>query len=775
MIENQKERYRSNKFLGVIKGRRIKSYYRSSLTGSNNALHQLHVVSKRAALVSKQKYWDNPDASVDAAQSAVDIFECTYENARTLVLKGYFSLKNVYQATKSASEKLEHHLLVPVRDIILLPTFNGIERAVDSTVSFARSEEAITLANQSLTILSRTPVIGQSILAPAVAKTADIMRCSWEVIQYPIPSRQLVRQSVESSLTFLKLAVSSSSREIFFYIQLVDASITRALSHTQWRILGSGPYINLSKENKIDILNHLSDRYLSLGSDVARYELVCHIRYQNKILYQDLICSGLLYNRGGDLIKDDIWIKHESSFADDSDVLLMDGTGTEVKDLHDVNPIWWYTSSSHNKDVPWVCFDERDQIILEQAFVKEKVLPQVFFSKDPNITADLNAGNRNCAICDEDRDYFKCYKPSEADVLVDQNRHVISFDLCESLTEIRNDAPSSFAENHLWIDKLNLPLHISMRPTFWRFQASNAVRRGVWLMDTKRHGLQPYCDESSAILENAYHFLTWKESQAGHDIENIVLTVQVLSPDDQETQLVQFRSLKHITAIPKTVAGGVALFKRRVYRGSTIRPSSDSCNTSSNIIGTCEVGNRIQVAASRTNFLDSCRRSPMWNEPNEASGEKAGHLVLVVHGIGEMLKSTDAFGLPLPGLTSTIIECCDSLRKNHYEVLRHLHSSCNENTNIFNGDRVEYLPVEWHEDVSNQLRKTRHEIDNLQSDSVTLSDITLPTIPHLRNFANDTMLDSKYFRFICLNYFSSSKSHLCYEKSYTSCRRSIMI
>lgn len=758
MIENQKERYHSDKFLGVIKGRRIKSYYRSSLTGSNNALHQLQAVSTRAALVSKQKYWDNPDASVDAAQSAVDIFECTYENARTLVLKGYFSLKNVYHATKSASEKLEHHLLVPVRDIILLPTFNGIERAVDSTASFVRSEEANNLAHQSLTILSRTPVIGESILAPAVATTVNIMRSTWEVIQYPIPSRQLVRHSVESSLTFLKFAISTSSREIFFYIQLVDASITRALSHTQWRILGSGPYSNLSKENKMDILNHLSDRYLSLGSDVARYELVCHIRYQNKILYQDLICSGLLYNRGGDLIKNDIWIKTDSSFADNSDVLLMDGTGTEVKYLHDVNPIWWYTPSSHNdkhgKDAPWFCFDERDQIILEQAFVKEKVLNQVFFSEDPNITTDLNSENRKCAICDEDRDYFKCYKPSEADVLVDQKRHAVSFDLCQSLTEKRKDAPSSFAENCLWIDKLNLPLHISMRPTFWRFQASNAVRRGVWLMDTKRHGLQPYCDESAAILENAYHFLAWKESQAGHDIGNIVLTVQILSPDGQETQLVQFRSLKHITAIPKTVAGGVALFKRRVYRGATICHSSDSCDTSTNLIGPCEVENRMQVAASRTNFLDSCRRSPMWNEPNEASNEKSCHLVLVVHGIGEMLKSTDAFGLPLPGLTSTIIECCDSLRKNHCEVLSHLHSSFNQNTNIFNGDRVEYLPVEWHEDVSSRLRKTRRDIDHLQSDSVTLSDITLPTIPHLRNFANDTMLDSKYFRFICLTYFS---------------------
>jgi hypothetical protein len=691
--------------------------------------------------VSKQKYWDNPDASVDVAQSAVDVFECTYENARTLVLKGYFSLKNVYQATKSASEKLEHHLLVPVRDIILLPTFNGIERAVDSTVSFVQSEEANHLANQSLTVLRRTPVIGEHILAPAVEKTVNIMHYTWKVIQYPIPSRQLVRQSVESSLSFIKFAVSNSSREIFFYIQLVDASITRALSHTQWRVLGSGPYSNLNKENKIDIVNHLSDRYLSLRSDVARYELVCHIRYQNQILYQDLICSGLLYERGGEITKNDVWIKNGSSFGDVSDVLLMDGSGTVVKRLHDVNPIWWYRPSSgnekHGKDTPWICFDKNDQISLEQVFLKEKILPYVFSAQDSNNITTPNSGNTyKCAICEEERDHFRCYNPSNTDVFVDQNRYAVSFDLCEGINET-----SSLYRNNMWIDKLNIPLHISMIPTFWRYQSSNTVRRGVWLMDTKRHGLQPYCDESSAVLENAYHFLTWKESQAGHDIENILLTVQVLSPDGQETQLVQFRSLNHITAIPKTVAGGVALFKRRVYRGATNRISYDSLSKSDEISDS-KVENRVRVAFSGTNLFESSR---IFNEHTNASHDKAGHLVLVVHGIGEMLKPTDAFGLPLPGLTSTIIECCDSLRKNHCEILNHLRSTSNKNMNDYDGNRVEYLPIEWHEEVSNQLRKTQQNMDHAPSDSVILSDITLPTIPHLRNFANDTMLDSKYF------------------------------
>eukprot|EP00957_Ditylum_brightwellii_P100844 7685802-Ditylum_brightwellii.AAC.1 len=44
----------------------------------------------------------------------------------------------------------------------------------------------------------------------------------------------------------------------------------------------------------------------------------------------------------------------------------------------------------------------------------------------------------------------------------------------------------------------------------WRFHGpGDEVRRGVWLLDTKRHGLQPYSEESAAVLEDAYLFLKW--------------------------------------------------------------------------------------------------------------------------------------------------------------------------------------------------------------------------------------------------------------------------
>lgn len=733
------DREKSGKFLRSIRGRRIKSYYQSSLAGSHNALHQLQMVSKRAALMSKQKFWDNPDASVDVAQSAVDTFESTYENARSLVLKGYFSLRNVYQATKSASEKLEHHLLVPVRDVVLLPTFAGIERAVDSTVSFVQSEHANALANQSFRVLRSTPIIGENILAPAVIHSVNILKCTWNIIQYPIPDRQFVRRSVESSFVTLKVALANSSREIYFYVQLVDASITRALSHTQWRILGSGPYINLSLENKAEILNHVSERYLKIDSDISRYELVCHIRHQNKILYHDLISSGLLYERGGDKTINDVWLCRESSYANAADILLLNGEGPVVQQLHDVCPVWWFQTcpfgESPKPDAQWYCFHKNDQFRLEEAFVKEHIVSQLFSSNHIRLSKQQQSlAHETCTKCEAVTGDIRWYFQSQNDVLVDQKRHAVSFIEC---------CKRSDAQENMWIDRLNLPLHMDMTPTFWRFQNHEPVRRGSWMMDTKRYGLQPYNEESSAILEHAYHFLLRKKSQDKSSIDKILLTVQVSSPDGQETQLVQFRSLTHVTAIPKTVTGGVALFKRRVYRGSVRSDLEDTLRSTSALSSDKEDDDRILLASNGAILIDAYHRSPLWIESQEHSDDEATHLVLVVHGIGEMLKTTDAFGLPLPGLGSTIIDCCSSLRRNHEEVLNNFYTVCEQNVVDYKGGRVEYLPVEWHEKVSMQLRGTIEDFGGELDSGARLSDITLPTIPHLRNFANDTMLDSE--------------------------------
>jgi len=191
------------------------------------------MVSKRAALASKRKLWDTNDAVDNAAQSAVDVWEASYHHSRSFLIQSFCSVKNIYNATKDGVQKIEHHLLVPVRDIVILPAFSGVERAVDCTVGFLQSEEAVGIASNSLQIIKRTPLIGESILAPAILKTVHVMRTTWEIVQYPIPSRDNVKNTVDGIMTGTKRVITHSWKEIYFYTKLVDASVTRALSHTQ--------------------------------------------------------------------------------------------------------------------------------------------------------------------------------------------------------------------------------------------------------------------------------------------------------------------------------------------------------------------------------------------------------------------------------------------------------------------------------------------------------------------------------------------------------------
>ena len=100
---------------------------------------------------------------------------------------------------------------------------------------------------------------------------------------------------------------------------------------------------------------------------------------------------------------------------------------------------------------------------------------------------------------------------------------------------------------------------------------------------------------------------------------------------------------------------------------------------------------------------------------------------MVVHGIGAQLQAFDLIGLVQ---LKSIIECCSWMRANHTEVSGDLG---------FTG-RVEYIPIEWHERFN---RLSRQNDPNVPG--AGLDDISLDTIPHLRSFANDAMLDTLYF------------------------------
>ncbi len=705
------------------------------------------------------KLWDTNDVVDNAAQSAVDVWESSYHTTRRVLIQSYTSLRNIYNATKDGVQKIEHHLLVPVRDVVILPAFSGVERAADATQNFLQSEEAAGIANHSLEIIRHTPFVGERVLAPVILHTLHIIQKTYDIVKYPIPSRQSVRRTVDGIMEGTKYMIALSWREMYFYTKLVDASITRALSHTQWRVLGSGPYSSLKDEHKAEVIDHLCERYFSTQSMIARYELSCHIQYQNFQLYEDLVVSGLLLERGGDFAKNDTWLSENPDYiCKEEEVLLIDwgncdGVKEEKTEREQVTPLWFYLANKSNGEKPdevrWICFSKEESCRIENGFLAFR---------------DSGEGDY-CSVRDEtcsppaSPTISKWYDANPAqDVMIDQRRHAISFIPCcpirrlkskmntniavESRSDIRDECQDRKMDHkNPRIEKLGMPVNVLMRPTLWRFYGpGNTVRRGVWLMDTQRYGLQPYSEESSAILEEAYLFLKWKKSSNKSDaterdsIDSVLLTVQVLGPDGEETQLVQFRSLTQITAIQKSVTGGLALFKRRVYRGAGQHQYETSYQQAD--------GNKITIAAPDDVVQSSMKRCPQIVASESAD---ADHLVLVVHGIGEMLRTNDLFGMPLPGLSASLIDCCSSLRTNHAEVLNAYQSLSKIETdmgdNEFCKKRVEFLPIEWHESFSIASRGSERE--GLEG-GASLSDISLDTIPHLRNFANDTMLDSKY-------------------------------
>jgi hypothetical protein len=650
-------------------------------------------------------------------------------------------------------------------------------------------------------------------------------------------------------MTGTKWFLLSSSREIYFYAKLVDATVTRTLSHTQWRVLGSGPYSTLNAEHREEVINHLCERYFSLKGEsdndkIARYELAAHIKFHNQSLYHDLVVTGLLLDRGGDMTQHDTWLRSNPDYRlcvendEDENLLLLAHTRAHKKRRSKrdkkrnhlkkcvVKPLWFYHPSQNGKkprkDTPWVCFsNEIEQRRIEDGFIsfldksslilrtQSEQQQNVDYSssvleekKEPISTFTMRAGQTNGSFkqkrCSTGQSSFSSnlshwYEPNiNNDILIEQKRYAISFlphcPNCKSIHEETDSNPpfvlptfysnSSYGsfcqqcfedissgntrQGYLGESSLSFPVSILMRPTLWRFHGQgNDVRRGVWLMDTQRHGLQPYSDESAAVLEDAYLFLKWSKlceerstiAEGKGGIDPLTLTVQVMGPDGDEMQLVQFRSLTQITAIPKTFASGFSLFKRRVYRGAHINSEKNDKDD----LAEAEEDERSskddehstktsqELLAAPSSLHESLTNSSSTYRDDEVIDDAAKHLTLVVHGIGEMLRSTEFFGMSLPPMTS-IVDCCSSLRKNHAEVLSAHQSSVPTETSSIG--RVEYLPIEWHESFALKSRWASENGDyhnsKQSSSSVTLEDISLSTIPHMREFANETMLDSKF-------------------------------
>jgi DDHD domain len=839
-------------------------------------------VSRQAALTTKQQWWDSNTLSIDTAFHAVDQWEALYNAIRNLIVLTIHQMSRLYQTGKSGASSIEHGIFVPVRDWMILPTLGGIERVVTETIRFMGSPQAKLVAHGIMEQIRQVPLVGENVLAPSLWFTMGLIQRTWEIVQYPIPSRERVRDTVEFVLNGTKWSIVTAGHEIVVYVKRADAILTRTLSHTQWKLLGSGPYATLDAVSKQGIIDHLCERYLDLatapattnsaatllGAAMARYELAAHVRDHNPILYFDLVVSGVLQRRGGALLDQDEWLstcpayraletpfllqsdtelnslrrdESQMSLSSSAEVTLstgvqktrspVDTSGANSGVTHhelDMVALWFRLPNINgvppSRDSPWIPFRASEQRSLESRY--RAILED---GQDPRTAEDQRSGESE----DQSKanpSIAKWYIPDcSQDVLVDQKRHSVSFYWCcfkcrgplsENALEEGHTGVSDVSKippfvqtlpgqlcSTCRVEKSHVdywstflvppPIASIMRPNFWRFYGQgDSVRRSAWFLDTPRSGLQPFDETAQSILEDAYLFLKWvilhpyfnpTESTLEDDpnFNGALLTVEVPCPDGK-VRLVQFSSLTQATAIHKGVGAAVSLFKRRVYRGAWIKPNpihavdspeyEPELSLDRSILEAVEengslgdtmvpdmsirqvltprdepslvvYSGRVQGNNSLAAAVDRLYDDDMAKHLDDLKDSDIDHLVLIVHGIGEMMRSVDVLGLPLPNLAS-IVECVSFLRKNHAEVQDvHFSQMYSAGGHAMTG-RVEYLPCEWHEAFSivSARRKDHSPIHpESYSSSVQLKDITLRTIPNMREFANDALMDVLYF------------------------------
>lgn len=220
----------------------------------------------------------------------------------------------------------------------------------------------------------------------------------------------------------------------------------------------------------------------------------------------------------------------------------------------------------------------------------------------------------------------------------------------------------------------------------------------------------------------------------------------------------QFASLTKITAVQKTLGGALTLFKSRVYRGAYIKRDKNSAGNRNTLSkkewSSFEESIGVPVVFVVNNKSLCVKRSVRENihiADEKVADDNIDHLVLIVHGIGEMMSSSvDIFGLPIPGMSS-LVTCCDWMRSNHAEVT-------NQSVEVKQSEgRVEYIPIEWHEAFAIESQRTpiaaqQRDLSPVtriatapKKDTPRLEHISLNTIPGLRSFVNDTLLDVLYF------------------------------
>jgi hypothetical protein len=601
--------------------------------------------------------------------------------------------------------------LAPLQTQVAVPLLRGVE----GVAQFVTSEELPELYFVAKNSMRRSFFLRHVVLPPLGAAESVVRY----VVIFPshivFPSRAEIEDRTDLFLEGSTTRVQALVEHLYSATEVLD----QHLSMVQWNILGRGPYESLSKSRRSEVIRSVHQRMRIIASHYKLFEFLATIKLQNEMLYGDL----------------------QSEFPDVGGVPLTKQQVAANKALtaeladQDANafPIWFYKKmdvTSGNGQVLPSGLNGRSKPSSDTAnATNPSQAPQ------PGSSSATTAGGSGGWIefpAHEGRRLERKYRwyqqqkskmpgpvaPSSV-VLVDEGRHEVDLD------------------------------SMRMTPVYWPALEEIVVCRSRWVYAQRNYGLAPYNVEAATVLENAFVYylgLYPLEKQRLMDIEaqkprgffssRASLSEAVLAARVEkdctlsvpvEGHLVEFKGAQDIMQYKRLLAGTTPFTsKRRVYRGDPrVRADPKTLQLWKEAMA-CDPATGKPLTAT---------------EDDKDIEEEIEHLVLIVHGIGDALKTLDLINVVT---LRSIIDCSTTLRELNREALRSAHfahlggedaeaGGSDDSKTPSRQPRVEFLPIEWH---------SKLHMDGLDQ---LIRDVTLPAIPKLRELANDTVLDVLFF------------------------------
>lgn len=589
-------------------------------------------------------------------------------------------------------DRVEHAplpgVIAPLRGYVAVPLF----QAVEGFAQFVTSEELPELYFVAKSSMRQHLLLRHLVLPPLGAVEGIVRYVVIFPSQIVFPSREEIEMRTDLFLRVSTTRVQHLVESMYSATEVLD----QHWSMVQWNILGRGPYESLSPDRRADVIQSILLRMRTIASKYKLYEFMATIKLQNEMLYADVLAacapdefSGIPLTQqqidANETLGKNLAIQDEDAFpcwfyrkvetaANSQDALSTNGS---VLSPHRRSS----SSSGATPSSKWIEFPPHENRRLERHYR--------FYHKQKAL--------RRSPL------------PSSI-VLVDEGRHEVCMET------------------------------MAMTPVYWPALETQIVCRSRWLYAQRNYGLAPYPPSAARVLEQTFAYYL-----AFHDHEKQLLEAQRAASSSWraassysttcslsvpvEGHVVELKGPNDMMQYKRLLAGTTPFTsKRRVYRGDP-RITADA-----KLLATWHRAMKADEQKQRASQPPKI----VPNEDDDDIEQEVEHLVLIVHGIGEALKTIDLINVVT---LRSIIDCATSLRHLHREATGSTHfadnvveeASAASSTGSRRQPRVEFLPIEWHSKL--HLEELDERIRN----------VTLPAIPKLREFANETVLDVLFF------------------------------